>query len=165
MEYLPETFWSQRDKANARAMIHAIDKSLKTRRIMRSFGEIVVEDDHTGVTYGFYKGPYDLSYDVLILKSYKAISVDGDYCRFSDPHDPTLQNRFNTTAETCQEYSSQIESIQISRSILTGLSEVTPYQTCWAMTKPYSSPALLQLFYAGYVKCGEDPDSAGSQEP
>ncbi|GJS29299.1 hypothetical protein Tco_0489919 [Tanacetum coccineum] len=35
MEYLPQTFWSQRDKANARAMIQAIDKRLKTRRIMR----------------------------------------------------------------------------------------------------------------------------------
>ncbi|GJT85332.1 hypothetical protein Tco_1067049 [Tanacetum coccineum] len=33
MEYLPQTFWSQRDKANARAMIQAIDKRLKTRRI------------------------------------------------------------------------------------------------------------------------------------
>ncbi|GJS08265.1 hypothetical protein Tco_0365061 [Tanacetum coccineum] len=31
MEYLPETFWSQRDKANARAMIQAIDKRLMTR--------------------------------------------------------------------------------------------------------------------------------------
>ncbi|GJV62060.1 hypothetical protein Tco_1468160 [Tanacetum coccineum] len=30
MEYLPQTFWSQRDKANARAMIQAIDKRLKT---------------------------------------------------------------------------------------------------------------------------------------
>ncbi|GKC77458.1 hypothetical protein Tco_1128232 [Tanacetum coccineum] len=28
MEYLPQTFWSQRDKANARAMIQAIDKRL-----------------------------------------------------------------------------------------------------------------------------------------
>ncbi|GJS86336.1 hypothetical protein Tco_0768972 [Tanacetum coccineum] len=27
MEYLPQTFWSQRDKANARAMIQAIDKT------------------------------------------------------------------------------------------------------------------------------------------
>ncbi|GJZ91530.1 hypothetical protein Tco_0663457 [Tanacetum coccineum] len=36
MEYLPQTFWSQRDKVNARAMIQAIDKRLKTRRIMRS---------------------------------------------------------------------------------------------------------------------------------
>ncbi|GJW25541.1 hypothetical protein Tco_0039352 [Tanacetum coccineum] len=36
MEYLPQTFWSQRDKANARVMIKAIDKRLKTRRIMRS---------------------------------------------------------------------------------------------------------------------------------
>ncbi|GJS25754.1 hypothetical protein Tco_0486374 [Tanacetum coccineum] len=31
MEYLPETLWSQRDKANARAMIQAIDKRLKTK--------------------------------------------------------------------------------------------------------------------------------------
>ncbi|GJZ39208.1 hypothetical protein Tco_0585771, partial [Tanacetum coccineum] len=34
MEYLPQTFWSQRDKVNARAMIQAIEKRLKTRRIM-----------------------------------------------------------------------------------------------------------------------------------
>ncbi|GJS68503.1 hypothetical protein Tco_0683068 [Tanacetum coccineum] len=29
MEYLPQTFWSQRDKVNARAMIQAIDKRLR----------------------------------------------------------------------------------------------------------------------------------------
>ncbi|GKC92639.1 hypothetical protein Tco_1158081 [Tanacetum coccineum] len=41
MEYLPQTFWSQRDKANARAMIQAIDKRLKTRRIMRSLERFI----------------------------------------------------------------------------------------------------------------------------
>ncbi|GJY34436.1 hypothetical protein Tco_0418905 [Tanacetum coccineum] len=41
MEYLPQTFWSQRDKANARAMVQAIDKRLKTRRIMRSLERFV----------------------------------------------------------------------------------------------------------------------------
>ncbi|GJR85179.1 hypothetical protein Tco_0209190 [Tanacetum coccineum] len=41
MEYLPQTFWSQRDKANARAMIQAIEKRLKTRRIMRSLERFV----------------------------------------------------------------------------------------------------------------------------
>ncbi|GJX72529.1 hypothetical protein Tco_0309700, partial [Tanacetum coccineum] len=41
IEYLPQTFWSQRDKANARAMIQAIDKRLKTRRIMRSLERFV----------------------------------------------------------------------------------------------------------------------------
>ncbi|GJZ34594.1 hypothetical protein Tco_0580411 [Tanacetum coccineum] len=41
MEYLPKTYWSQRDKANARAMIQAIDKRLKTRRIMRSLERFV----------------------------------------------------------------------------------------------------------------------------
>ncbi|GJQ97580.1 hypothetical protein Tco_0008719 [Tanacetum coccineum] len=44
MEYLPQTFWSQRDKANARAMIQAIDKRLKTRRIMRSLERFVGDD-------------------------------------------------------------------------------------------------------------------------
>ncbi|GJV57731.1 hypothetical protein Tco_1458736 [Tanacetum coccineum] len=48
MEYLPQTFWSQRDKANARAMIQAIDKRLKTNEDNEEYGEIVVGDDHTG---------------------------------------------------------------------------------------------------------------------
>ncbi|GJS21401.1 hypothetical protein Tco_0450033 [Tanacetum coccineum] len=41
MEYLPETFWSQRDKANTKLMIHGDDKSYKTRRIMRSLERFV----------------------------------------------------------------------------------------------------------------------------
>ncbi|GJU62496.1 hypothetical protein Tco_1244331 [Tanacetum coccineum] len=41
MEYMPQTFWSQRDKANARAMIQAIDKKLKIRRIIRSLERFV----------------------------------------------------------------------------------------------------------------------------
>ncbi|GJR06317.1 hypothetical protein Tco_0529301 [Tanacetum coccineum] len=40
-DVLPQTFLSQRDKANARAMIQAIDKRLKTRRIMRSLERFV----------------------------------------------------------------------------------------------------------------------------
>ncbi|GJX52780.1 hypothetical protein Tco_0281149 [Tanacetum coccineum] len=79
MEYLPQTFWSQRDKANARAMIQAFTKGLKTRRI-RECVEIFRWKDHTRVSLRFYKGPYDLSYIVLILKSYKAVRL-----RYSDP--------------------------------------------------------------------------------
>ncbi|GKE05493.1 hypothetical protein Tco_1397511 [Tanacetum coccineum] len=41
IEYLPQTFWIQHDKANARAMIQAIDKRLKTRRIMCSLERFV----------------------------------------------------------------------------------------------------------------------------
>nr|GEV89314.1 hypothetical protein [Tanacetum cinerariifolium] len=36
MRYLPQTIWRKSDKDRAVAMIHAIDKRLKTRRIMRS---------------------------------------------------------------------------------------------------------------------------------
>ncbi|GJR66924.1 hypothetical protein Tco_0012989 [Tanacetum coccineum] len=58
MEYLPETFWNHRDKANARAMIQAIDKRLKTRG-MRSWKDLSVGRP---------------------LRGYKAVRL-----RFSDP--------------------------------------------------------------------------------
>nr|GEV16467.1 hypothetical protein [Tanacetum cinerariifolium] len=41
MQYLPQSIWRKSDKDRAAAMIHAIDKMLKTRRIMRSFERFV----------------------------------------------------------------------------------------------------------------------------
>nr|GEV58851.1 putative ribonuclease H-like domain-containing protein [Tanacetum cinerariifolium] len=41
MQYLPTTIWSRGDKARAAAMIQAIDKMLKTRRIMRSLERFI----------------------------------------------------------------------------------------------------------------------------
>ncbi|GJS37063.1 hypothetical protein Tco_0535445 [Tanacetum coccineum] len=41
MQYLPQTIWRQRDRDKAGAMIQAIDKQLKTRRIMRSLEKFV----------------------------------------------------------------------------------------------------------------------------
>ncbi|GJX95695.1 retrovirus-related pol polyprotein from transposon TNT 1-94 [Tanacetum coccineum] len=67
MEYLPQTFWSQRDKANARAMIQAIDKRLKTRRIMRSLER-------------FCNTPKMGRSGIRIRGIYKAVRL-----RFSDP--------------------------------------------------------------------------------
>nr|GEW10318.1 hypothetical protein [Tanacetum cinerariifolium] len=41
MKYLPQTIWRKSDKERATAMIQAIDKQLKTRRIMRSLERFV----------------------------------------------------------------------------------------------------------------------------
>nr|GFA95149.1 hypothetical protein [Tanacetum cinerariifolium] len=41
MQYLPTTIWRKEDKDRAAAMIQAIDKMLKTRRIMRSLERFV----------------------------------------------------------------------------------------------------------------------------
>nr|GEV67237.1 hypothetical protein [Tanacetum cinerariifolium] len=41
MQYLPQTIWRQSDKDRAAAMIQAIDKQLKTRRIMQSLEKFV----------------------------------------------------------------------------------------------------------------------------
>nr|GFB34818.1 hypothetical protein [Tanacetum cinerariifolium]GFB34836.1 hypothetical protein [Tanacetum cinerariifolium] len=41
MRYLPQTIWRKGDKDRAAAMIQAIDKMLKTRRIMRSLERFV----------------------------------------------------------------------------------------------------------------------------
>ncbi|GJY41541.1 hypothetical protein Tco_0428811 [Tanacetum coccineum] len=42
MKYLPQTYWKKVDKDRAGAMIQAIDKQLKNRRIMRSLEKFVV---------------------------------------------------------------------------------------------------------------------------
>ncbi|GKF21342.1 hypothetical protein Tco_0069980, partial [Tanacetum coccineum] len=41
MKYLPQTIWRQSDRDKAGAMIQAIDKQLKTRRIIRSLEKFV----------------------------------------------------------------------------------------------------------------------------
>nr|GEU63284.1 hypothetical protein [Tanacetum cinerariifolium] len=41
MKYLPQTIWRKSDKERAAAMIQAIDKQLKTRRIMRSLERFI----------------------------------------------------------------------------------------------------------------------------
>nr|GFC34743.1 hypothetical protein [Tanacetum cinerariifolium] len=41
MQYLPATIWRRGDKERAAAMIQAIDKMLKTMRIMRSLEKFV----------------------------------------------------------------------------------------------------------------------------
>nr|GEY65557.1 hypothetical protein [Tanacetum cinerariifolium] len=41
MKYLPQTIWRKSEKERAAAMIHAIDKQLKTRRIMKSLERFV----------------------------------------------------------------------------------------------------------------------------
>nr|GEV30252.1 hypothetical protein [Tanacetum cinerariifolium] len=41
MKYLPQTIWRRSDKERAAAMIQAIDKQLKTRRIMQSLEKFV----------------------------------------------------------------------------------------------------------------------------
>nr|GFA87000.1 hypothetical protein [Tanacetum cinerariifolium] len=41
MKYLPQTIWRKSDKERAAAMIQAIDKQLKARRIMRSLESFI----------------------------------------------------------------------------------------------------------------------------
>nr|GFA27015.1 hypothetical protein [Tanacetum cinerariifolium] len=48
MKYLPQTIWKRSDKERAAAMIQAIDKQLKTRRIMRSLEKFVGERLYVG---------------------------------------------------------------------------------------------------------------------
>nr|GEZ93491.1 hypothetical protein [Tanacetum cinerariifolium] len=69
MQYLPQSIWRKSDKDRAAAMIHANDKRLKTRRIMRSLERFV----RGRLTSGCYKGPYDLSYAAPIFQEVKLV--------------------------------------------------------------------------------------------
>ncbi|GJV22537.1 hypothetical protein Tco_1371557, partial [Tanacetum coccineum] len=71
MEYLPKKIWRQSDRERAKAMIQAIDKQLKSRRIIRSLENLLVGGTLRGWTWQLAKGPYDVSYDVLIIISIK----------------------------------------------------------------------------------------------
>ncbi|GJU94064.1 hypothetical protein Tco_1318820 [Tanacetum coccineum] len=48
MEYLPQTIWRQSDRERAKALIKAIDKQLKSRRIMRSLERFVSGRSYEG---------------------------------------------------------------------------------------------------------------------
>nr|GEZ46671.1 hypothetical protein [Tanacetum cinerariifolium] len=65
MDYLPKRKWSKHDKQRARVMIKAIDNKLRDRRLLRSLEKFVGGRSYEE-TYGCWKGPYDLSYVVLI---------------------------------------------------------------------------------------------------
>ncbi|GJY81921.1 hypothetical protein Tco_0494672 [Tanacetum coccineum] len=54
MKYLPQTIWRQSDRDKAGAMIQAIDKQLKTRRIMRSLEKFVDKMDSMHSTLSMY---------------------------------------------------------------------------------------------------------------
>ncbi|GJW87497.1 hypothetical protein Tco_0162837 [Tanacetum coccineum] len=85
MEYLPQTFWSQRDKANARAMIQAIDKRLKTRRIMRSLERFVGGR------------PYGAGNPVKKILLKLNLSDTREHAEYDESNTYVLE-RFNTTA-------------------------------------------------------------------
>ncbi|GJU25817.1 hypothetical protein Tco_1164438 [Tanacetum coccineum] len=140
MEYLPQTFLTQRDKANARAMISAIDKRLKTRRIMRSL-EIFVG----GRPYGDPRIPARPEPEGS-TQGYPLVSVE--------------VLRFNTTAGNPVKKILLKLNLSDHMSILTDL-KVTPTKP-GRMTKPYSSPRFIaNCFYAGYLKMVvEVPDSS-----
>ncbi|GKD48809.1 hypothetical protein Tco_1277785, partial [Tanacetum coccineum] len=59
MEYLPQIIWRESDRERAKAMIQAIDKQLKSRRIMRSL-ERFVGGRLYGGKFRLLKGPYDV---------------------------------------------------------------------------------------------------------
>ncbi|GJU76919.1 hypothetical protein Tco_1273989 [Tanacetum coccineum] len=54
MKYLPQTIWRQSDRDKAGAMIQAIDKQLKTRRIMQSLEKFVDKMDSMHSTLSMY---------------------------------------------------------------------------------------------------------------
>ncbi|GJW83448.1 hypothetical protein Tco_0156593 [Tanacetum coccineum] len=54
MQYLPQTIWRQSDRDKAGAMIQAIDKQLKTRRIMRSLEKFIDKMDSMHSTLSMY---------------------------------------------------------------------------------------------------------------
>nr|GEZ86026.1 hypothetical protein [Tanacetum cinerariifolium] len=74
MQYLPTTIWRRGDKNRAAAMIQAINKMLKTRRIMRSLERFVGGRQYEG-DFRMLQGPYDSSYAAPIFNEVNLIQL------------------------------------------------------------------------------------------
>nr|GEW75597.1 reverse transcriptase domain-containing protein [Tanacetum cinerariifolium] len=70
MQYLPQSIWRQSDKDKAAAMIQAIDKQLKTRRIMQSLEKFVGTDKLPVIISKELKDKEKVSL-LTVLKSHK----------------------------------------------------------------------------------------------
>nr|GEW97939.1 retrovirus-related Pol polyprotein from transposon TNT 1-94 [Tanacetum cinerariifolium] len=75
MDYLPKQKWGKQDKQRAHVMINAIDKKLRDRRLMQNLEKFFGGRPY-GETYGYWKGPYDLSYVVLIFQNQRDLPRD-----------------------------------------------------------------------------------------
>ncbi|GJV42920.1 hypothetical protein Tco_1427456 [Tanacetum coccineum] len=82
MKYLPQTYWKKVDKDRAGAMIQAIDKMLKNRRIMRSLEKFVggrpYEGDfrRTKETFGWCQWIV-MKYDIVKKSTYPLYTING----------------------------------------------------------------------------------------
>nr|GFA40590.1 hypothetical protein [Tanacetum cinerariifolium] len=74
MKYLPQSIWRKSDKYRAAAMIHAIDKRLKTRRIMRSLERFV--GGRLPMTFLFDFSRLTISPNVEVFKFFSTVEVD-----------------------------------------------------------------------------------------
>ncbi|GJV45092.1 hypothetical protein Tco_1429628 [Tanacetum coccineum] len=109
MKCLPQTIWRQSDRDKARAMIQAIDKQLKTRRIMRSLEKFVehaeFDESNANVLERFYTSAGNPIKEILLklnLPDHKSILTDSkvtptNHGRMTKPYSPPrfIANCFN----------------------------------------------------------------------
>ncbi|GJX07916.1 hypothetical protein Tco_0195848 [Tanacetum coccineum] len=139
MEYLPQTIWRQSDRERAKAMIQAIDKQLKSRRIMRSLERFV-----GGRPYG---DKMDSMHSILSMYYDYGARVKGELLVMVK----NFQKRFYTSAGNPVKEILLKLNLPDHKSILTD-SKVTLTKH-GRMTKPYSSLRFIaNCFSAGYIK-------------
>ncbi|GJY29058.1 hypothetical protein Tco_0404825 [Tanacetum coccineum] len=95
MEYLPKTIWRQSDRERAKAMIQAIEKMLKSRRIMRSLERFVCERPISN----FAGNPIKEILLKLDLPDHRILKDGGEVKKFKK--DGTLKLFMLTNQERC----------------------------------------------------------------
>nr|GEU38541.1 RNA-directed DNA polymerase, eukaryota [Tanacetum cinerariifolium] len=100
MKYLPQTIWRKSNKESAAAMVQAIDKKLKTRRIMRSlerhrYSNPMIQPEPEGSTQG-----YPLV-SVEVLRNTKLLSgiEDSHHVTNDAMHNPSQPLKISNTVD------------------------------------------------------------------
>ncbi|GJV77894.1 hypothetical protein Tco_1509478 [Tanacetum coccineum] len=155
MEYLPQTIWRQSDKDKAGAMIQAIDKQLKTRRIMWSLEKFVggrPYEEHQSDTQVI-----TMKMEILLELTSNKLMVE--HAEFDESNTNVLERFYTLVGNPVKEILLKL-NLPDHKPILTD-SKVTLTKH-GRMTKPYLSHRFIaNCFNAGYLKMEvKVPDSS-----
>nr|GEU87807.1 hypothetical protein [Tanacetum cinerariifolium] len=168
MQYLPQSVWRKSDKDRASVMIQAIDKRLKTRRIIRSLErskseymgivstemEIILEHTQQGISHEV------LIFEMITLSMYYKTTLASDMLidfqiKFSISIGEIVTHWFTLIALSALRRSDNENMLSLMNLILMSILmdlQVTPTKP-GRMTKPYSSHRFIaNYFNAGNLK-------------
>nr|GEU41347.1 hypothetical protein [Tanacetum cinerariifolium] len=160
MQYLPQSIWRKSDKDRAAAIIQAIDKRLKTRRIMRSLERFIGGRLWVPIGKSNYYLDVEKSQSNLIYKIAMDILKHTNFFKLSllpQPYHPSIFSNYGILFDMTRPLgvTSVLDEqwFNLTKDTLRDALQITPVNNNQAFTSPSSSDALINFINElGYPK-------------